>query len=117
MWAVAIITMSVGAIVGVTQTDVKRLLAYSSIAHAGFILTAVAALAPASARDSESGVMFYLVAYGFMTIGSFAIVMLVRDGDGEANHLSRWVGSWPQIAPGCRHLRVLPVGARRAAWH
>jgi NADH-quinone oxidoreductase subunit N len=92
MWAIAIITMSVGAIVGVTQTDVKRLLAYSSIAHAGFILTAVAALAPGSARDSESGVMFYLVAYGFMTIGSFAIVMLVRDGDGEANHLSRWVG-------------------------
>jgi NADH-quinone oxidoreductase subunit N len=92
MWVIAIITMSVGAIVGVTQTDVKRLLAYSSIAHAGFILTAVAALAPASARDSMSGVMFYLVAYGFMTIGSFAIVMLVRDGDGEANHLSRWVG-------------------------
>src|SRR5450631_3617145 len=92
MWVIAIVTMAVGAIVGVTQTDVKRLLAYSSIAHAGFILTAVAALAPGSARDSESGVMFYLVAYGFMTIGSFAIVMLVRDGDGEANHLSRWVG-------------------------
>jgi NADH-quinone oxidoreductase subunit N len=92
MWAVAIITMAVGAVVGVTQTDVKRLLAYSSIAHAGFILTAVAALAPVSARDSTTGVMFYLVAYGFMTIGAFAIVMLVRDGDGEANHLSRWVG-------------------------
>jgi len=92
MWVIAILTMSVGAIVGVTQTDVKRLLAYSSIAHAGFILTAIAALAPGSARDSESGVMFYLVAYGFMTIGSFAVVMLVRDGDGEANHLSRWVG-------------------------
>ena len=84
--------MAVGAIVGVTQTDVKRLLAYSSVAHAGFLLTAIAALAPASARDSASGVMFYLVAYGFMTIGAFAIVMLVRDGDGEANHLSRWVG-------------------------
>ena len=92
MWAVAILTMAVGAIVGVTQTDVKRLLAYSSVAHAGFLLTAIAALAPASARDSASGVMFYLVAYGFMTIGAFAIVMLVRDGDGEANHLSRWVG-------------------------
>src|SRR5450755_4324812 len=49
MWVIAILTMSVGAIVGVTQTDVKRLLAYSSIAHAGFILTAVAALAPGSA--------------------------------------------------------------------
>jgi NADH-quinone oxidoreductase subunit N len=92
MWIVAIITMAVGAIVGVTQTDVKRLLAYSSVAHAGFILTAVAALAPGSAHDGLSGVLFYLVAYGFMTIGAFGVVMLVRDGDGEANHLSRWVG-------------------------
>ncbi|MDQ1485015.1 MAG: NADH-quinone oxidoreductase subunit [Actinomycetota bacterium] len=92
MWAVAILTMAVGSIVGVTQTDVKRLLAYSSIAHAGFILTAVAALAPKNASDSASSVMFYLVTYGFMTIGAFGIVMLVRDADGEANHLSRWVG-------------------------
>jgi NADH-quinone oxidoreductase subunit N len=92
MWAVAILTMVVGAVVGVTQTDVKRLLAYSSVAHAGFLLTAVAAVAPKSIADSESSVMFYLVAYGFMTIGAFAVVMLVRDGDGEANHLSRWVG-------------------------
>jgi NADH-quinone oxidoreductase subunit N len=91
VWAVAIITMVVGAIVGVTQTDVKRLLAYSSIAHAGFLLTAVGG-ATVGTVDSESSVLFYLAAYGFMTIGAFAIVMLVRDADGEANHLSRWVG-------------------------
>jgi NADH-quinone oxidoreductase subunit N len=83
--------MVVGAIVGVTQTDVKRLLAYSSIAHAGFLLTAVGGATVATV-DSESSVLFYLAAYGFMTIGAFAIVMLVRDADGEANHLSRWVG-------------------------
>ncbi|ABK52054.1 NADH dehydrogenase subunit N [Acidothermus cellulolyticus 11B] len=88
IWGVAIATMVVGAILGITQTDVKRLLAYSSIAHAGFVLTAFAA----TTRASESSVLFYLVAYGFMTIGAFAIVILVRDGDGEANHLSRWVG-------------------------
>jgi NADH-quinone oxidoreductase subunit N len=91
VWAIAIITMVVGAVIGVTQTDVKRLLAYSSIAHAGFLLTAVGG-ATVGTVDSESSVLFYLVAYGFMTIGAFAIVMLVRDGDGEANHLSRWVG-------------------------
>ena len=91
VWGVAIVTMVVGAVIGVTQTDVKRLLAYSSIAHAGFLLTAVGGVSRSSA-DSESSVLFYLVAYGFMTIGAFAIVMLVRDADGEANHLSRWVG-------------------------
>jgi NADH-quinone oxidoreductase subunit N len=91
VWAVAIVTMVVGAVIGVTQTDVKRLLAYSSIAHAGFLLTAVGGATQSNA-DSESSVLFYLVAYGFMTIGAFAIVMLVRDADGEANHLSRWVG-------------------------
>jgi len=91
IWAIAIITMVVGAVIGVTQTDVKRLLAYSSIAHAGFLLTAVGGATVATA-DSESSVLFYLVSYGFMTIGAFAIVTLVRDPDGEANHLSRWVG-------------------------
>jgi NADH-quinone oxidoreductase subunit N len=91
IWGVAIVTMVVGAVIGVTQTDVKRLLAYSSIAHAGFLLTAVGGATVATA-DSESSVLFYLVAYGFMTIGAFAIVTLVRDADGEANHLSRWVG-------------------------
>jgi NADH-quinone oxidoreductase subunit N len=91
VWGVAIVTLVVGADIGVTQTYVKRLLAYSSIAHAGFLLTAVGGASVATA-DSESSVLFYLVAYGFMTIGAFAIVMLVRDADGEANHLSRWVG-------------------------
>ncbi len=88
MWGVAIVTMVVGAVVGVTQTDVKRLLAYSSIAHAGFLLTAVAA----TTVDSESSIMFYLVAYGFATVGAFAVVVRVRDSEGEANHLSKWAG-------------------------
>jgi NADH-quinone oxidoreductase subunit N len=88
MWAVAIITMVVGAVIGVTQTDVKRLLAYSSIAHAGFLLVAVAA----TNIDSESSIMFYLVAYGFATVGAFAVVVRVRDIEGEATHLSKWAG-------------------------
>jgi NADH-quinone oxidoreductase subunit N len=88
MWGVAILTMVVGAVIGVTQTDVKRLLAYSSIAHAGFLLTALVA----TNTSGLSGSLFYLVAYGFTTIGAFAIVMLVRDANGEANHLSRWAG-------------------------
>jgi NADH-quinone oxidoreductase subunit N len=86
--AVAVLTMAVGAVIAVTQTDVKRMLAYSSVAHAGFILTGVAA----SNRAGLKGSMFYLLAYGFTVIGGFAVVTLVRDGGGEATHLSRWQG-------------------------
>ncbi|MCG0286312.1 NADH-quinone oxidoreductase subunit NuoN [Streptomyces sp. PSAA01] len=88
MWGVAIATMLGGAIVAVTQTDVKRLLAYSSIAHAGFILAGVIATTP----DGVSSVLFYLAAYSFVTLGAFAVVTLVRDAGGEATHLSKWAG-------------------------
>jgi NADH-quinone oxidoreductase subunit N len=88
MIGIAILTMLVGAVLAVTQTDIKRLLAYSSIANAGFILTGTVALT----KDGISSTMFYLAAYGFTTIGAFAIVTLVRDADGEATHLSRWAG-------------------------
>ncbi|CAM5269382.1 NADH-quinone oxidoreductase subunit N OS=Streptomyces griseomycini OX=66895 GN=nuoN PE=3 SV=1 [Streptomyces griseomycini] len=87
MWAVAIVTMLGGAIVAITQTDIKRLLAYSSIAHAGFILAGVIAATP----SGVSSVLFYLAAYSFVTIGAFAVVTLVRDA-GEATHLSKWAG-------------------------
>ncbi|MFD5201243.1 NADH-quinone oxidoreductase subunit NuoN [Streptomyces sp. NPDC058375] len=88
MWAVAIITMLGGAIVAITQTDIKRLLAYSSIAHAGFILAGVIAASP----EGISSVLFYLLAYSFVTVGAFAVVTLVRDAGGEATHLSKWAG-------------------------
>ncbi len=88
MWAVAIITMVAGSIIAITQQDVKRLLAYSSIAQAGYILTGVVAANAAGL----SGSMFYLAAYGFATIGAFAVVTLVRDQAGEAAHMSRWAG-------------------------
>ncbi|WP_330259470.1 NADH-quinone oxidoreductase subunit NuoN [Streptomyces murinus] len=88
MWAVAIITMLGGAIVAITQTDIKRLLAYSSIAHAGFILAGVIA----TSKNGVSSVLFYLAGYSFVTIGAFAVVTLVRDAGGEATHLSKWAG-------------------------
>ncbi|MGW4887467.1 NADH-quinone oxidoreductase subunit NuoN [Streptomyces murinus] len=88
MWAVAIITMLGGAIVAITQTDIKRLLAYSSIAHAGFILAGVIA----TSKNGVSSVLFYLAGYSFVTIGAFAVVTLVRDAGGEATYLSKWAG-------------------------
>jgi NADH-quinone oxidoreductase subunit N len=88
IWGVAIVTMLAGSILAITQTDVKRMLAYSSIAHAGFVLVGVLAFD----KTGVSGVLFYLAAYGFSTIGAFAVVTLVRDSGGEATHLSQWAG-------------------------
>ncbi|WP_030163850.1 NADH-quinone oxidoreductase subunit NuoN [Spirillospora albida] len=88
MWGVSIITMIAGAVIAITQTDIKRMLAYSSIAHAGFLLTGVIA----TSREGLSSTLFYLAAYGFTTVGAFAVVTTVRDAGGEAGHLSRWAG-------------------------
>jgi NADH-quinone oxidoreductase subunit N len=88
MWIIAALTMIVGSIIAITQTDIKRMLAYSSIAQAGFILIGVVAATP----QGLASAIFYLVAYAFTTIGSFAIVSMVRDASGEATHLSKWAG-------------------------
>ncbi|AQA22562.1 proton-translocating NADH-quinone oxidoreductase, chain N family protein [Rhodococcus sp. MTM3W5.2] len=88
LWAVAIATMLIGAVLAITQTDVKRMLAYSAIAHTGFILTGLIA-----GNDAGlSATMFYLLAYGFSTLGAFACVMLVRDGHQEATEMAGWAG-------------------------
>ncbi|MEZ0448082.1 NADH-quinone oxidoreductase subunit NuoN [Cellulomonas sp. ICMP 17802] len=98
LWTVAILTMVVGTVAALVQTDMKRVLGYSSIAHAGFILTGIIALNQAGIV----AVLFYLLVYGAATVGAFGIVWLVRersagpDGDGpilgEATHLSQWAG-------------------------
>jgi NADH-quinone oxidoreductase subunit N len=88
VYGIAIVSMVVGAVLGLTQTDLKRMLAYSSIAHAGFLLTGVLGLG----TSGLAATMFYLLTYGLTTIGAFAVLTLVRDGDGEATHLSQWAG-------------------------
>jgi NADH-quinone oxidoreductase subunit N len=97
LWVVAILTMVVGAVLAVVQTDVKRMLAYSSVAHTGFLLVGV--LGVQSAADMTAGqvtslqaVLFYLATYGFAMIGAFAVVTLVRDSGGEATQFVRWAG-------------------------
>ena len=89
LWVIAILTMVVGTVTAVTQSDVKRMLAYSAVSHAGFILTGVIAL-----NDSGlSSTLFYLFAYGFSSVGAFAVVGLVRDRTGEEDtELAHWAG-------------------------
>jgi NADH-quinone oxidoreductase subunit N len=92
IYGIAIVSMIVGAVLGLTQTDIKRMLAYSSIAHAGFLLTGVIGLGGSGGGSGLAATMFYLLTYGLTTIGAFAVLTLVRDGDGEAGHLSQWAG-------------------------
>lgn len=92
IWIVAGLTMLVGSLFALTQTDIKRMLAYSSIAHAGFLLVGFAGAYVGTGITSLSSMLFYLAAYGFSTIGAFAVVMMVRDASGEATHLTRWAG-------------------------
>ncbi|MEV6041771.1 NADH-quinone oxidoreductase subunit NuoN [Nonomuraea sp. NPDC052116] len=94
IWGVAALTMIVGSILAITQTEIKRMLAYSSIAHAGFLLVGVMATFGSAEQNAVSlkAILFYLAVYGITTVGAFAVVTLVRDPGGEAGHLSRWAG-------------------------
>ncbi len=109
MWVVAILTMLVGVMLAVTSSDIKRMLAYSSVGHAGFLLLGVIAFSTAGLAAT----MFYLLAYGLTTVGCFAIVMLVRGPTGEAGHLSAWAGLGRTLPSGRRGLRVPAPGAGR----
>jgi NADH-quinone oxidoreductase subunit N len=95
MAAVAALTMVVGVLLALTQTDIKRLLAYSSVSHAGFVLVAVTGASVANTADSRysiAAIVFYLLAYGFATVASFAVVTMVRNSAGEASDLTSWAG-------------------------
>jgi NADH-quinone oxidoreductase subunit N len=87
----AILTMTVANLVALAQTNMKRLLAYSSIAHAGYVLIAVVS-------DSAAGVeavVFYLTAYSLMTVGAFAVLIAIGRGDAESERgysLREWSG-------------------------
>ena len=74
LWAVAILTMAVGTVVGVVQSDVKRMLAYSAIAHAGYMLIGIIAFNGLAI----SALLLYALAYGAATVGAFGVVTLVR---------------------------------------
>ncbi|WP_040158201.1 NADH-quinone oxidoreductase subunit NuoN [Nigerium massiliense] len=91
----SLLTMVVGSVMALTQHDVKRMLAYSSIAHAGFILTAITGAnqnVPGGQPTAVSSAMFYLAAYGLATVGAFAVVTLVRNAAGEENDMAGWSG-------------------------
>lgn len=89
MWVVAIATMVVATFMAVTQTDVKRMLAYSSVSHVGFALVGAITLG----ADGVASTLFYICAYAFASFGGFALLAVVRDETGqEVASLDRWAG-------------------------
>jgi NADH-quinone oxidoreductase subunit N len=97
VWALAVLSLIVGSLLAIVQTDVKRMLAYSSIAHAGFILIGIEA---ASDRGTQAS-LFYLLAYTFMIVGSFGIATLVgRKGDARhsLDDYNGFAGAQPVLA-------------------
>ncbi|MCX5801548.1 MAG: NADH-quinone oxidoreductase subunit N [Candidatus Eisenbacteria bacterium] len=88
LWVAAVCTMTLGNVVAVVQTNIKRMLAYSSIAHAGYVLVALTA----GTEAGYSGVLFYVLAYTFMTIGAFGVVTLLTRAEVEAVEISSFSG-------------------------
>ena len=97
VWSIAAATMILGTVVGVAQTNVKRMLAYSSIAHGGYLLVALV-----SANDSAKGaVLFYLLAYAVTNLGAFGVLALLDDGARPNDRLGDFAGLWnthPKLA-------------------
>jgi NADH-quinone oxidoreductase subunit N len=71
VWILAVLTMTVGNVIAISQSNIKRMLAYSSIAHAGYLLVAVVA----GGDSGGTAVLFYLIAYALMNIGAFSVVL------------------------------------------
>ena len=84
----AALTMTVGNLAAIAQRNIKRMLAYSSIAHAGYVLVGLAA----ANKDGISSAMFYLLVYCIMNIGAFGAVILARTEDGESLMISDYAG-------------------------
>ena len=85
--AIAAISMVVGTVLAITQTDIKRMLAYSSVAHAGFIMTALV-----GGIDGVEALWFYVVTYAFQVVGAFGVVAAISGVDSGASEISSYAG-------------------------
>jgi NADH-quinone oxidoreductase subunit N len=88
LWFLAVLTMTVGNIIALAQNNIKRLLAYSSIAHAGYILVAFVT----GDKVMSSSILYYLLVYAFMNLGAFTVVILLGNKDGANEDLDSYAG-------------------------
>ena len=93
LWGLAALTMVVGNVVAISQTNIKRLLAYSSIAHAGYILMAFVSFGnPKVAPDAVASALFYLVTYAITSFGAWAVVIALEKPEGKGLEISDFAG-------------------------
>jgi NADH-quinone oxidoreductase subunit N len=118
---IAIATMIVGTVVGVAQANVKRMLAYSSIAHGGYLLVALI-----SANDVGKGaILFYLLTYAVTNLGAFGVIGLLETSDRPNDRIASYAGLWNR-QPGLAALMTIfllslggfpPLGGFIAKWY
>jgi NADH-quinone oxidoreductase subunit N len=90
LWAIAMLTMIVGTFVGVAQTNLKRMLAYSSIAHAGYLLVGLIA----ANEVGKAAILFYLLVYAVTNLGAFGVIALLSTADRPHEELRDFTGLW-----------------------
>jgi NADH-quinone oxidoreductase subunit N len=93
LWGLAALTMLVGNLLAISQTNIKRMLAYSSIAHAGYILMALVAYGkPLVAGDAVASALFYLVTYALTSFGTWAVVIALEKNEGKGLEIADYAG-------------------------
>ena len=91
LWWLAVITMCVGNVLALWQTNVRRMLAYSSIAHGGYMLVGLTiAQSHGGLAGGVESLLFYLAVYGFMTVGAFAVLIASAAVTGRLKHSTNW---------------------------
>jgi NADH-quinone oxidoreductase subunit N len=88
IWVLAVLTMTIGNIIALSQDNIKRMLAYSSIAHAGYALVGFTA----ANAEGVGGILFYMLSYAFMNMGAFAIIILVGKKGEQNGNVSDYAG-------------------------
>lgn len=88
IWVLAVLTMTIGNIIALSQDNIKRMLAYSSIAHAGYALVGFTA----ANAEGIGGILFYMLSYAFMNMGAFAIIILVGKKGEQNGNVSDYAG-------------------------
>jgi NADH-quinone oxidoreductase subunit N len=121
VWVIAAMTMVVGTILGVVQSNIKRMLAYSSIAHGGYLLVALVA----SNDVGKGAVLFYLLVYAITNLGAFGVVSVLESRDEPSDRIEDYAGLWYE-RPGLAVLMTLfllslggfpPFGGFIAKWY
>src|SRR5262249_28580099 len=108
VWVIAAATMIVGTVVGVAQSNVKRMLAYSSIAHAGYLLVALV-----SGNDVGKGaVLFYLLSYAVTNLGAFGVIALLDTAEWPNDRVTDYAGLWNEhpVLAGLMTVFLLSLG-------